>query len=177
MKKILLILALISNLVWAECDVRSASTLTNQRQVGPVTDLVKTSKMGTCTVKFNITVDGKTYPLHETETGLEQEASLCYYAVERARKNLLLNLGGNFQTEAVTVCKEGTSAPPKIKIGDTILESEVGKSKIEKYFTHKNARCRMFTERYNEDRDLKVYHGVICQIDNSDTNWIVVDKW
>jgi hypothetical protein len=181
MKHIILILTLtfliISPVYSDECKVGSASQLTNEREVGPITDLVKVKTYGKCVVTFNITVNGVTHRLQETETGMEQEESLCYYARERARKNLLLDLGGKFSTEAVTICKEGTTTIQKIKKGDHILETEVGKSKIDKYFTHNNARCRMFTERNDFKGTLAVYHGVICQIDNSNTNWLVVDKW
>jgi hypothetical protein len=178
MKYLILLVLLLSNLVLAdECKMRSASQLATEREVGPITNLEKTKSYGKCVVNFDITVDGKTYHLTETETGMEQEESLCYYARQRARKNLLLDLGGKFSTEAVTICKEGTTTIQKIKKGDHILESEVGKSKIDKYFTHNNARCRMFTERNEFKGELAVYHGVICQIDNSDTNWMVVDKW
>jgi hypothetical protein len=178
MKYLILFVLLLSNLVLAdECKMRSASQLANEREVGPITDLVKIKTYGKCVVVFNITVDGVTHRLQETETGMEQEESLCYYARERARKNLLLDLGGKFSTEAVTICKEGTTTIQKIKKGDHILENEVGKSKINKYFTYNNARCRMFTERNDFKGTLAVYHGVICQIDNSDTNWLVVDKW
>lgn len=85
---------------------------------------------------------------------------------------------GKFETETVTVCKEGQVVSPKIKIGDTILETEVGKSNVKVgYFKHQNANCRLFTERNAQNGKLVVHHGVICQVDNSPTNWIVVDKW
>ena len=98
MKSIILILALtfliVSPAYSDECKVRSASQLTNEREVGPITNLVKVKTYGKCVVTFNITVNGVTHRLQETETGMEQEESLCYYARERARKNLLLDLGG-----------------------------------------------------------------------------------
>lgn len=79
--------------------------------------------------------------------------------------------------ESVTICSEGQSVNNHVRIGDTILENEVGKSKVTKYFSHQNSRCRMFTERYVVERVLRVYHGVICQTDDKGLNWIVVDKW
>jgi hypothetical protein len=177
MKKSILLLALFSQLTWAACDIKTASIRSSEQKVGPITNLVKDKSSGRCTVKFDITVDGTTHHLIETETGWEQEESLCYYARERARKELLLDLGGAFQTEAVTVCKEGLEAPPKITIGSTILESEVGKSKLDKYFIYRGQRCRMFTEKWDQDRKMVVYNGVICQIGDSSTNWQVMDKW
>lgn len=176
MKKLLLLSVLVSQFAWAGCNIKSASLLANEHQVGDIQNLVKDKKMGVCTVNFDIVVDGQSYHLTETEKGLEQEESLCYYAKERARKNLLLDLGGKFKTEAVTSCNEG-AVPTKLKIGDTILETEVGPSPIKKKFKYKGATCRMFQEHYTVDRELRTYNGVICQIDNSDTNWLIVDKW
>jgi hypothetical protein len=91
------------------CIVDTNSTLVSERKVGKITNLIKEKDedgaIGTCTVKFDITVDGKTYHLEETENGLEQLESLCYYAKERARKNLLLDLGGTFESKASVSCK------------------------------------------------------------------------
>jgi hypothetical protein len=83
---------------------------------------------------------------------------------------------GKFQTETATVCKEGSEVG-KIKIGDVILESEVGKSKIDKMFNYRNSQCKMFTESTAKDKVLRVYHGVMCQLDGNQANWLVVDKW
>jgi hypothetical protein len=177
MKKLLLLSLLVSQFAWAGCNVKSASILANEHQVGDIQNLVKDKKIGVCTVSFDIDVDGKTYHLTETEKGLENEESLCYYAKERARKNLLLNLGGKFKTEAITSCSEGTIPLTKLKIGDTILANEVSPSPIKKTFKFKGATCRMFQEHHTVDRELRTYNGVICQISNSDTNWLIVDKW
>ena len=89
-----------------------------------------------------------------------------------------LESGGSVKVETVTVCKEGELVQKHIKIGDTILETEVGNSNVKVgYFKHNNAKCRLFSERLTENGKLRVNHGVICQIDNSPTNWLVVDKW
>lgn len=178
MKHLLLITALVSQVAFADCNMKSASLLANEHSVGPISNLVKDKAMGRCTVQFDIEVNGVVHHVTETERGLEQEESLCYYARERGRKNLLLDLGGEFKTEAVTVCREGQVLPPKIKKGDLILETEVGSvSTVPQYFTHKNSKCRMFEEHITRDRKLQTYHGVICQNNGSDTNWLVVDKW
>lgn len=87
-------------------------------------------------------------------------------------------IDGSFKTETITVCKEGNPVAQKIKIGDTVLETEMGKSNVRVgYFKHQNSTCRLFSERLTEKGKLRVNHGVICQIDNSPTNWLVVDKW
>lgn len=91
------------------CTVNSASKLINQHQVGPIRNLHKEVEenglTNKCTVEFDITVDGKSYHLKETDEGLEQTASICYYARERAREDLLLDLGGNFESHSSVSCK------------------------------------------------------------------------
>lgn len=167
---------LASTSAWANCSYNSASSRTSEQNVGPITNLVKEKGTGVCTVKFDITVNGTTHHLEETEKGYEQEESLCYYARERARKNLLLDLGGKISADATMVCSEGKPVKErKYKIGDRILESEVGRSKIEKYFTYDNSRCRMFTQRVEVNKDTRVYNGVICQANQNE--WTIVDKW
>ncbi len=90
------------------CTVDTHSRLANQHKVGEITNLVKDEiewgAKNECVVKFDIVVDGTLYHLEESASGLEQMASICYYAKERARKNLLLELGGTFQTESNIKC-------------------------------------------------------------------------
>lgn len=92
------------------CLVETSSKLTNQRQVSTIFNLVQdkvsTGYENRCTVRFDIKVDGETYHLEATESGLEQMASICYYARERAREDLLLDLGGEFRSEATTRCRQ-----------------------------------------------------------------------
>lgn len=175
MKRLILLALIVSQTAFAECNVNSASQLATQRKVGPIENLTKTISMGICTVNFDITVDGVPHHLTETEKGLEQEESLCYYAKERARKNLLLDLGGTFKAEAITTCLEGDKQPTRVKIGDIILATQVKPSPIKKDFMHKGTKCRMFQEHYPVDRQLRIYNGVMCQTDNDE--WMVVDKW
>ena len=91
------------------CTVDSGSKLMNQHQVGPIRNLHKEVEengiTNKCTVEFDITVDGNSYHLKETEEGMEQTASICYYARERAREDLLLDLGGTFKSESSVSCK------------------------------------------------------------------------
>lgn len=162
-----------------DCKMRSASSLASEHDVGPVTDLVKDkSEEGKCTVTYGIVIDGEHHVVSGSFSGLEQQESLCRLAIENSRKNLLVELGGTFITDAVTVCDDNeTDLVDNVRIGDTILENEVGPSKITGYFNYQNTKCRMFTQRLAYRQQLKVYNGVICQVDNSKTNWIVVDKW
>ena len=90
------------------CVVDSSAKLVTEHKVGRITNLVKDTEdlgnRGRCTVDFDIIVDGESHHLTETVEGWEQIPSLCYYATERARKNLLLELGGTFQSRAVVAC-------------------------------------------------------------------------
>jgi hypothetical protein len=91
------------------CNIDVSSKLATEHEVGPIRNLVKEEFQfgykNECSVEFDITVDGKDYHLKDTETGLEQMPSVCYYARERARKNLLLDLGGKFQSKADIDCR------------------------------------------------------------------------
>lgn len=176
--KLMLSLLVISQTAFADCDMRMASANQNQYQTGPILNLTKTISTSKCTVVFDMEVNGEMQHLTQSITGIEYEERLCIKAIELARKEHLASLGGNFKTDAVTVCQEnGRVVSSKIKVGDTILESEVGTSKMKDYFTYKGARCRMFKTVSELNGQLKTYNGVICQIDNSDTNWLIVDKW
>ena len=178
MKYILLTSMLISQFAIADCSVRVASVNQSQQQVGPVTNLEKHIVGGKCSVKFQLVVDGETHSVTGESQGLGVENELCNNAVVNARKTLLINLGGTFKSDTLTKCSDGHDPiKEKVSIGDTILENEVGPSPVKKYFKYKGAKCRMFQDNYEVDRRLVTYNGVICQIDNSDTNWLVVDKW
>lgn len=179
MKYIFLFFLTLGTVLADECNVRNSSSLVGTHDVGPVQNLIKnTSEQGICRVNFNIVIDGVDYPVSGEYEGLEQMASLCHYAVNDARTELLVSLGGTFDAESATTCKEGdTDLVDNIKVGDTILETEVGRNKMNKYFTFQDARCRLFTQKLAYKKELRIYHGVICEIENSSTNWIVVDKW
>jgi hypothetical protein len=178
MKKYLLLsLLLVSQIAWANCNLKSASILANEHKVGPIFDLVKVVKPNRCSVSYTINVDGKDHNVYQVADGSEREDVLCNYAVERGRRELLLNLGGQFKTEASLVCNEGGTVKTSNKIGDTILENEVGMNqRLNFYWQYKEyPKCRMFKERYVQDKKTVEYNGVICQ--KTDSNWLVVDKW
>ena len=92
------------------CSVKSSSRLANEHKVGPITNLVKDETewgyKNECNVKFDIAVNGETYHLEGSETGLEQMASVCRLARDKARSELLLDLGGHFKTESTISCRK-----------------------------------------------------------------------
>lgn len=91
------------------CVTEAASRLVTQHKVSDIFNLVEDRTArgyeNECIVEFDINVNGKTYHLEETEIGLEQMNSVCFYAKERARLNLLTRLGGEYQAETVTLCR------------------------------------------------------------------------
>jgi hypothetical protein len=90
------------------CVIDTSTRLVTQHRVGNITNLTKEEVANgwenTCTVHFDIEVNGVVHHLDETEKGLEQMASICYYAKQKARENLLLGLGGEFKSEAKIDC-------------------------------------------------------------------------
>lgn len=90
------------------CEIETYSDLVAQHDVGPITNLIKEPKEGglngECTVKFDITVNGKLYHLERKELGWEQTASLCHYAQQKARQELLLSLPGEFVAKTKVAC-------------------------------------------------------------------------
>ena len=140
-------------------------------------DLAKVVKPNRCSVGFTINVDGVDHSVYKVVNGPEREDILCDYAVERGRRELLLGLGGQFKTEANMVCNDGDKVAGPIKIGDSILENEVGMNqRLNFYWPYKQySKCRVFKERYVRNKVQVEYNGVICQ--KSDSDWLVVDKW
>jgi hypothetical protein len=90
------------------CVIDTSTRLVTQHRVGNITNLTKEEVANgwenSCTVHFDIEVNGVVHHLDETEKGLEQMASICYYAKQKARENLLLGLGGEFKSEAKIDC-------------------------------------------------------------------------
>lgn len=175
MKNLLLLLALISNLAFAECKIDSASLLTSNRKVGEVTDLFKDISKQKCTVKYRLNVDSEWHTVTWTHSGYEDGEVLCNIAIENGRKQLLTMLGGQFESQSITTCREGKPRNRPVKVGDEVLETELARVPEKKqYFKYNNATCRLFREKYNNGV-LRVSHGVICETDNQ--LWTVVDKW
>jgi len=98
------------------------------------------------------------------------------HADECKTTKVTIERNGKVESETATICKEGDPIDTKVHVGDTILESEVSKTNLDKYFTYHNTKCRIFSEHTVLNKELRDYYGVICQINNGD-NWIVVDKW
>ena len=170
------ILMLISTLAWSDCAVKSASQNVSQKNVSQPVNLVKTITTNQCKVKYNLNIDNKWHDVEYTYKGFEEESVLCAKAIDEGRRILLSQMGGVFQTESITVCNEGKSVQFKpVKIGDLVMDNELGRVDRGQNFKYHNSNCRLFREKYERDRQFRVNHGVMCQTDNQE--WIVVDKW
>jgi len=92
------------------CVMESSAKMVSQRQVSQIQNLVEDKVArgyeNQCTVQFDLVIDGVRYHLEETEIGLEQMPSICYYAKERARTTLLQDLGGEFKAESTLLCRQ-----------------------------------------------------------------------
>ena len=174
MKKLLILLALISQFAIAEdCQVRQASKVTAERQMGNIDDLVKIKSNQKCRVKFSIVVDGEKHNVDWTHEDYGDPEISCQKAIEYGMSELNMRLGGKFQSESMLVCGQDSKQARPLKIGDEGLENEFGTVANKKYFKFKGANCRYFSERYNNGK-LQFSKGVICQ---NDQLWTVVDKW
>ena len=179
MKRTLLVTLLLSSqFAWADCDVKTASLMTDTHVVGPAHNLIETATNGKCTVTFDVNVNGAWHKVEETQSDpYLKEGALCRDAIRYGREKLLAKLGGQFNSESITVCREGQKVERKIKAGNLILETEVGRSKIDLYFKYQNMRCRNFLDQFFELGKLRQYFGVICQANPNDPMWMVMDKW
>lgn len=96
------------------CNVKQSSQLVNEHKVGPITNLVKDEiewgMKNECNVSFDIVVNGESHHLEGSWTGLEQMASVCRKARDKARKDLLLDLGGDFKSESLIRCRSKETA-------------------------------------------------------------------
>ena len=75
MKHTLLVALLLANPVWADCNIRTASLLSDTQVVGPAQNLIEIVGDGKCTVKFNVNVNGKMHSVEETESDSHYKGS------------------------------------------------------------------------------------------------------
>lgn len=107
---------------------------------------------------------------------------LCFCNIAFADDNcktvtVTIERNGQVEAETATICKEGQDINDTVKVGDIVLENELGRAAVRKYFTYRNARCRMFAEHHVVNKQLHDHFGVICQVEKNSPNWMVVDKW
>lgn len=91
------------------CQIDTASKRVAKHVVGPVTNLVKdVEEKGmytSCTVNFDISVNGELHHVEHTYVGWEQSEAVCYRARDIGRKNLLLDLDGEFESQTNISCR------------------------------------------------------------------------
>lgn len=91
------------------CTIDTQSNRTTKHVVGPIMNLVKDVEVrgmySQCTVNFDISVNGEVHHVEETYVGWEQTEALCYIARDKGRKNLLLDLDGEFESQTKIDCR------------------------------------------------------------------------
>ena len=176
MKHLLILAVLVSSVAFAECNQRSASQMVRDVKTSAIRDLSKSVGPNSCSVQYTLDVDGEEHTVKYNHIGNVEGSKLCAQAIERGKNELLVTLAGKYQTETITTCGDGRMDLSKpVKIGNKIMEDEVGFVPGRDYFNYNHSKCRLFRERYVARNILRVTHGVICQLD--DHEWIVVDKW
>ena len=186
LRKLPLILAVVSTTAWSQCYVRSAvnnQTAISITSIADVEPLVVpiSATQNKCIVQFRVQVNG-TWITAEGEkigprTMTEQE--LCNGAVNSGRMQILSRAdGGRITVEQNMVCTDQPAVEVRsVRLGEQVRESEVRPHpNFPKPFRYRTNLCRWFIEpEVHAGRDLLQRQGIICQI--AGNTWQVVDKW
>jgi hypothetical protein len=177
--RVLILIALVGPAAADNCRLQSASQMVSKRAVGQIDDLVKIKSPGRCNVKFSVSVDGKVHTVNWTHEDVYDPEVACQIAIENGMNELFLRLPGQFQTQSITVCKEGSNVKDgfrPVEIGERILENQVSQDPKEPGYFKFNRWpvCKKFMEQYNY-HGLRVNKGIICRVDGN--LWQVVEKW
>ena len=175
MKKLVILLALVSGTVWADCSIQQTSQMVNRHQVGEVTDLVKDKNPGQCTVRFRVKIDDTVHNIQWTHRDFYQEEVLCRMAVKHGINDRLVSLPGVYKTETVTACAE-KKKPKTVYAGYEGEEADFGINQMHpKYFkTEGVSKCRIF-KNYYSGSNIQEIRGTICE--NKNNLWTVVQVY
>jgi hypothetical protein len=171
--------------VQAECYVRLAMTSQQKITVSRITDVDTlvvpiSATQNKCIVTYRALINNAWHTLEGESTGSKNlsEKELCAGAMNQGRASVLSRADNqNMSVETNMVCSDVPKPQvKKVKIGDTIKESEVrAHPNFPKFFRHRGAQCRWFIEPELRNQDLYQYQGIICLSHGSE--WRVVDKW
>lgn len=187
MKYSVLLLALLSGTVSAECYMRSASvSKATAENVHIDTGSVKFTMLPDsdnkrCLVQFRVDVNGQWKNAEGDAVGFksESDAEVCARAMNMKRAQVLNEVTNkNLSAEQQMVCTDApqTKVRTSVKIGDLVQESEVNPHPtIKQSFKYMNNQCRWFIENQAQGKDLIQYQGIICRVNGP--NWQVVDKF
>lgn len=107
----------------------------------------------------------------------------AHMALAECRSKMVTNSDGEqVSTSSMVICADGKivpEIPTRIQIGDTVLENELMAvpEVTPKYFQWRHSKCKLFREKYMYKGKLRLNHGVVCQTDEKENIWQVVDKW
>jgi hypothetical protein len=188
MKRLALLLCLISSSAVADCYMRSDIKLSRQAINASPTDI---QRMVTpepnghkCVARYRVYVNNEWVTAEGTATA-KTETEACARAQDLGRGYILAEVTPDrITTTNQMVCSD----LPDIRVrpvnrGELIWESETDmhshpRERAEPYFQLKHATCRKFIERANKDQNLIVYQGIICQANTgANSKWIVLDKY
>jgi hypothetical protein len=186
MKKLLVVILLLSGVAHSECYMRSSTRITRSQIWEQPTDfqrlVVPDTRGQKCVLRYRVnirldwqTVEGVGYGRTEAEACSQaMDLSKGYLLVEATPKTV--------RADSQMVCSDLPEIRVHpVRIGDVIWQSEVDVHPMPEerpYFWYKRTQCRLFAERDHKEQNLMIYQGVICKMD-SDRNgkWRVLDKY
>ena len=86
------------------CVIDTVSKMVTVQKASEVTNLVKIKSPKQCRVRYNISINGEWHDVDWTTTGYFQEEELCNIAIRDGRNQLMVQLGGEYQTEQTVEC-------------------------------------------------------------------------
>ncbi len=111
MKKLLVLLALLSQPAWANtCQVSTNTKMIGEHKVGEIQNLVKNKSYRRCEVAFTVDVDGETHKVKWAHDGFSDPEILCRVAIKMGMGELYARLPGVFKTESETICRFRTAS-------------------------------------------------------------------
>jgi hypothetical protein len=187
MKRLLLvILATVSTLSYADCYMRMSTRLSRQVVDSQPVDWQRISTPDArgqkCVIRYRIQYQGK----WETAEGVgygANEGAACAQALDLSNGSLLKEVEPQrISADSQMICSDllDITVHP-VRIGDIIYQSEVDMHTIpseRKDFWYKRTQCRMFVEKDMKNTNLWLYQGVICRINTTpNSKWRVIDKY
>lgn len=182
MKRLLLLLALISGTANADCYIRSSIRLTQGQPVDWQRLVTPDSAGKKCVMRYRVQVDGNWKTAEGIGRGAD-EGSACAQAIDINRGSVLEEVAPQrVSADTQMVCSDLPEIVVRpVRIGDVIWQSETDMHTIpeeRKYFWYKRSQCRMFIERDTKNANLWLYQGVICKVDTTpNSKWQVIDKY
>jgi hypothetical protein len=186
MKRIILLLALVSTASYADCFIRVSTRLTQQMVNSQPVDVqrmvVPDGRGQKCVMRYRIHVREDWETVEGTGVGAT-EAEACARALDLSRGSMLKEVSPKrIIADNQMVCSDRPDIRVRpVRIGELIYQSEVDMHSIpaeRKMFWYKRTQCRMFVERDSKNANLWLYQGIICQTGSSpDSKWQVIDKY